>query len=224
MAYEPDLDWEASLIEAMRDDVAAYATPEFLDETLLDLLESLDPAEAINLGKALSQIQKGAAAVLEDPTVRQIAQVAAPIAGAAIGGPVGAQIGAVVGSQLGPPPAAPSPSPAAPAAQSPGKPPPTALKALAATQMRAPLTGLLAASMGPIGQQSINGIPVASLLATMSSLFAKAAAEADQWARQAPGAATAPTAEAFGAWDPPDDLVYASLVESESLDIHEALS
>ncbi|WP_405562726.1 hypothetical protein OG418_00360 [Streptomyces phaeochromogenes] len=224
MAYEPDQDWEASLIEAMRDDVAAYATPEFLDETLLDLLESLDPAEAINLGKVLSEIQKGAVAVVEDPTVRQIAQVAAPIAGAAIGGPVGAQIGAVVGSQLGTPPAAPSPSPAAPAAQPADKPGATALKALVATQMRAPLTGLLAAAMGPIGQQFINGVPVASVLATLSSLFAKAAAEADQWARQPPGAAAASAAEAFGPWDPPDDFVYASLVESESLDIQEALS
>jgi hypothetical protein len=87
MAYEPDLDWEASLIEAMRDDLPAYATLELLDETLLDLLESLDPAKAINLGKALSQIQTGAAAVLGYPTVRHIAQVAAPIARAAVGGP-----------------------------------------------------------------------------------------------------------------------------------------
>ncbi|MEU4673931.1 hypothetical protein AB0F91_39750 [Amycolatopsis sp. NPDC023774] len=223
MVDEPELAWEASLLAAMRDDLAARATSEMLDETLLDLLDPLDPAEAINVGKALSQIEKGASAVLTDPTVRQVAQVALPLAGGAIGtaagGPVGAAAGAKIGTILGGA-VAPAP-PAQPNAGAKA----AGVQALAAANTQNVQLALVAAALGPKGVQMINGIPVAALLAAMSTLFARAAAEVDQRARQIGTAAPAAVpAESVTAWDPPERHIYESLLAAESLDLAAELS
>src|SRR5688572_2580621 len=65
------IDLEDSLRAALGEGYAAIGADELAD-TMDDLLESLTPAESLNLGKALSQIGKGAAQAFEDPTVRQI--------------------------------------------------------------------------------------------------------------------------------------------------------
>ncbi len=86
-----------------------------LDDLMADMFDSLTPAESFNIGKALGTIGSGAAQALNDPTVRQIAATAAPVAlgaaGTALGGPVSApsparRLGQAVGKALAPKPAA----------------------------------------------------------------------------------------------------------------------
>ena len=98
---------------------------EDLDDLMADMFGSLTPAESFNIGKALGSIGSGAVQVLSDPTVRQIAATAAPIAlgaaGTAVAGPgvgtaVGASLGQVAGQALAPKPA---PAPKAPVAATP---------------------------------------------------------------------------------------------------------
>jgi hypothetical protein len=120
--YWPDAGWESPLVDAMREDLAESATEDLVDETLLGLLDPLTAAESFDLGKALGSIAKGASGALSDPTVRQIAQVALPVAGGALGTAVGGPVGTALGSKLGgiaaanlpgaPRPAAPAPGPA----------------------------------------------------------------------------------------------------------------
>jgi hypothetical protein len=212
--YEPDLDWEWSLIGAMREDLAEAATPDMVDEMMVDLLDSLTLTEAFDFGKALAQIQKGASAALADPTVRQITQVALPAAGGMVGGPLGATLAArAVASGPGPPTKAPTTKQG----------PSAATKGLVAVTQPSVLTQLLAAAMGERGRQTVNGVPNAALLSTLSSLFGQAAAEADELARGSTGPAYVGAGESFDDWTPRyhDDAVYESLLAAESREFEE---
>jgi hypothetical protein len=131
--YWPDAGWESPLVDAMREDLAESATEDLVDETLLGLLDPLTAAESFDLGKALGSIAKGASGALSDPTVRQIAQVALPVAGGALGTAVGGPVGTALGSKLGgvaaanlpgapKPAAAPAATPRMPAVQAAAQP------------------------------------------------------------------------------------------------------
>lgn len=74
---------------------------EELADTMSSVFASLTPAESFNVAKALAQVGKGATQVFEDPTVRQIAVAALPVAGGAIGTGIGGPVGTAVGASLG---------------------------------------------------------------------------------------------------------------------------
>ncbi len=175
------------------------AFPEELDEALLNMFDSLSPAESFNLSKALSQIEKGAAQVMADPRVGQIAAVVLPVAGGALGTYVGGPAGTALGAQLG--------SAAAKALPKNGKVSSTASKVAAATpahgqpqstkppaaggsaaaaqglvlsQQPEVLKSLLALALGEHGRKSIDGVPVGAVMNLLSTIFGQAAADADE--------------------------------------------
>jgi hypothetical protein len=176
------------------------ALPEELDEALLNIFDTLTPAESFNVGKALSQIEKGATRALADPTVGQIATTALPIAGGAagtyFGGPAGTAVGASLGSAAAK--ALPTSGKASPAAvktvgstaAAPGQPPPAkppvargsdaATKALVLTQDPTALLSLVALALGEHGRKSFNGVSVGAVMNLLSTVFGQAAADADE--------------------------------------------
>jgi hypothetical protein len=175
------------------------ALPEELDEALLNIFETLTPAESFNVGKALSQIEKGAAQALADPTVGQIAGTALPIAGAAagtyFGGPAGTAVGASLGSAAAkalptsgkarPATAKKLGSSLAPGQRPPAKPPvvggsDAATRALVLTQDPTALLSLVALALGEHGRKSVNGVPVGAVMNLLSTVFGQAAADADE--------------------------------------------
>lgn len=232
-------------------------TGESLDDALADLLANASPSEAFSIGKALQQIQRGAGAILADPAVAQVARSALPLAGGALGTVVGGPVGTAVGTSLGSaaaralPPGAVTPrgaqSAAAPGAggsvgAAPAVPaaatgagttvaPRWGQRALAATQQSDVLRHVLAAALGPAGQRTVNGVPVASVLAMLSSVFGRAAAEADELAYldDAEGGADAveETAEetAWGELDTDADLdaLYRSLLAAEDAELDDVM-
>lgn len=81
-----------------------YATPEEMEVALIDMLESMTPAEGFNFGKILSQIGKAGKKVLRNPIAAKIAKTALPIAGSTIGtffGPLGTMAGGKLGQIAG---------------------------------------------------------------------------------------------------------------------------
>ena len=189
------------------DDDGDDVDEDLYDENVESLFESLTPAESFNVAKALGQIGKGAAQVFDDPTTRQIAGTALPIAGGAlgtaIGGPIGTAVGTGVGSSLGkaiaPPPAPVKPPPVPTTTTAPAttltpaltpKPAPTAVppatagsaaatKALVCSQQPDVLKALLALSVGDQGAAAVNGVPVGAVMNMLSSLYARAAEDAE---------------------------------------------
>lgn len=181
----------------LREDYAG-ADPEEVEDALFSVLDSLTPAESFNFAKALSQIEKGASRTLQDPAVAQAVQAGAPIAGGALGTVVGGPLGAAVGSGLGRAaagalgggrPAAPPPAPATTA-------PPrvaattglaggsaAATKGVILTQHPGVLQSLASLALGEHGRRSIDGVPVGAVMNLLSSVFARAAADADELAR-----------------------------------------
>ena len=174
--------------EALRDEYAD-ATPEELDVALLDVVESMTPAEAINFTSALRQIEKGAARTLQDPAVAQLVATGLPLAGGAAGTLIGGPVGTAVGSGLG----------GAAAKALAGKPPAAAPRAAAGPQTSAVASGsaaakqglvlcqqpevlkcLLALALGQHGQQSVAGMPVGSVMSLLSTIFGQAAADAEE--------------------------------------------
>jgi hypothetical protein len=79
------------------DDEYADATPEELDEALLDVLDELSVAEGSFFTSALRQIDQ----TLRDPAVARVAVTALPLAGGAAGTLVGGPIGTAIGTGLG---------------------------------------------------------------------------------------------------------------------------
>lgn len=161
------------------------ASPAEMDDALAGVLESMSPAESFNFAKALSQIQRGAGQVLKDPTFGQIARGALPVLGGAVGTVVGGPAGTALGSSLGQaaagalpagrqqrPTAAPAPAVAGGSA--------AAARGLVLTQQPEVLKGLLALAMGQHGTNTVNGVPVASIMSMLSSVFSQAAADADE--------------------------------------------
>jgi hypothetical protein len=198
-SYADDVDLGEVLRGALLEDYED-ALPEELDEALLNIFDTLTPAESFNIGKALSQIEKGAAQALADPTVSQIATTALPIAGATagtyFGGPgAGTAVGASLGSAAAK--ALPTSGKAGPASvktvgstAAPGQPPPAkppvargsdaATKALVLTQDPTALLSLVALALGEHGRKSVNGVPVGAVMNLLSTVFGQAAADADE--------------------------------------------
>jgi hypothetical protein len=175
------------------------ALPEELDEALLNIFDSLTPAESFNFGKALSQIEKGAAQALADPTLRQIAGTALPVAGGAVGTYFGGPAGTAVGSSLGSAVAKAMPksgkagqpalqtvaSAMTTAQPATGKPlaaagSSAATQALVLTQQPDVLKSLLALALGEHGRKSVDGVSVGAVMNLLSSVFGQAAADADE--------------------------------------------
>jgi hypothetical protein len=110
------------LADALRSSISdeyATASNEQMGDALMEMLDSMSPAEALNFGSALSRIGKSAGQLVADPAFRQVASAALPIAGGLIGGPMGAGLGSLAAGALAGPAAPP------PAAARPTPPPPT---------------------------------------------------------------------------------------------------
>src|SRR3954466_6287985 len=88
LAFGEDVDFGEVLRGALHEDYEE-ALPEELSEAVMNIFDSLSPAESFNIGTALSQIQKGAGQIVEDPAFGQVASGVLPIAGGAIGTYVG---------------------------------------------------------------------------------------------------------------------------------------
>lgn len=176
------------------------ALPEDLDAVVEEILGTMSPAESFNFAKALGQIQRGAIRALSDPFVARIARTALPLASGAAGTLIGGPAGTAVGSALGnaalralpagrPPTGSRPPAPAlaraaasAPTAQvgpvSSGS--TAAAQGLVLTQKPEVLESLLALAFGAQGRQSINGVPVGAVMNMLSSIFGRAAADAEE--------------------------------------------
>jgi hypothetical protein len=130
--------------------------------------------------------------------------------------------------------APPAPAPPGPPAVSPLENPPlpsasapqvkggsaAAAQGLVLTQQPDVLRSLLATSLGEHGRQTVSGIPVAQVLALLSQVFGKAAADADElmYLGQEAGAAESIPADA-----PADsaDWLYADLLGADNLELAE---
>jgi hypothetical protein len=208
------------------DDRYADADPDDVAEALDDALDALSPAEAFSFTNALRQIERAAGQAMADPTVRQVAGAALPVAGAAIGGPAGGLLGNVVAQRLaGATPAPPAPaggaSPPAPAggAAPPGQAPvaggsQAAMQALILGEQRELREALLRAAMGGLGQKTVNGIPVAQVLAGFSKLLGEAAADADAVSYHA-GESADPFGESFD----DGDSLYTALMDAADIEM-----
>jgi hypothetical protein len=196
---------------------------EFDDELAetMAMFPALTPAESFNIAKAIGQVGKGAAQAFEDPTVRQIAAAAAPIAGGAagtaLGGPVGTAVGTSLGAAAG---KALAPKPATPAPKPPGS--TAATKALVLSQQPDVLQALLALAVGNPGRSEVNGIPVGAVMNMLSAMYARAAEDADELMEMS-GGAPSYLFDAEGALiaDPAApreraDALYAALIGSEN--------
>lgn len=176
----------------------AGAADEDYDDALESVLDGMSAAEAFSVAKALRQIQSGAGQALANPLVGQVARTALPVGAGALGTLVGGPAGTAIGSRLGTLAAGALARPAVPAV--PGRPggpgvtptlqgvPPAAGGSAAAAQglvlSQQPdiLKALLALSMGQHGAREIGGVPVASVMNLLSSVFGQAAADADELA------------------------------------------
>jgi hypothetical protein len=198
---EPDLDEPAdaeldadslSLAEAFGEafgDEYAYATPDELDAGLLSVQEALTPAEAINFTSALRQIRKGATRALTHPTVAQLAASGIPLAGAAAGTLLGGPAGTAMGSKLGAvaakalsggPPAAVPPPAAAPQGSSVAGGSTAAAQGAVLSQQPEVIKSMMALALGDKGRSSVAGIPVGDVMQMLSTIFGKAAEDAEE--------------------------------------------
>ncbi len=195
-------DWrEPGAAHVMREVLAeeyAEAADEAYDDALESVLDGMSAAEAFSFAKALQQIQSGAGQALANPLVGQVARTALPVGAGALGTLVGGPAGTAIGSRLGTLAAGALTRPGAPAV--PGRPggpgvPPTlqgvppaaggsaaAAQGLVLSQQPDILKALLALSMGQHGAREIGGVPVASVMNLLSSVFGQAAADADELA------------------------------------------
>jgi hypothetical protein len=207
-------------------DSYAYADPEEFEEAWASVLESLSPAEAFGVTKALGQISRSASKIVSDPAFAQVAAGVLPAAGGTLGTIVGGPAGTAIGANLGKvaarslPKARPSPPP-----RTDGTKPPAAggssaaAQGLVLTQHPDVLKGLLALAMGEYGRKSVNGVPVAALMGMLSSVFGKAAADADELmyldadgdAEGVPG----------GSWGGDNESLYTALVDADNAELAE---
>jgi hypothetical protein len=223
-------DWQedpADLAEVLRealDDEFADASPEDLDDALTNVLESMSPAEAFSFAKALNQIQRSAGKIASDPVFGQVAGKVLPVAGGALGTVIGGPAGTALGTSLGTAAAKALPAPRAP--RPPG-PAPTAgvaggsaaaAQGLVLTQQPDVLKGLLALAMGQHGQRTVSGVPVASIMNTLSSVFGQAAADADELMYLDEGYAEDEGGPALFA----DGSVYTALLDADNAELADA--
>jgi hypothetical protein len=221
-----DADLADVLAEVMSDDYAD-ADQEELENALADALEALSPAEAFGVTKALGQIGRSAGTIVSDPAFAQVAANVLPTAGGALGTVVGGPVGTAVGAKLGTAAAKslqrphPTQAPtAAPAPQAAGG-SSAAAQGLVLTQHPDVLRGLLALAMGEHGRKSINGVPVAALMGMLSSVFGKAAADADELMYLDADLDADDIADESWAGD--DESLYTTLVDADNAELAEAV-
>jgi hypothetical protein len=130
------------------------------------------------------------------------------------------------------PPAPPAPAVAAvPAAPAPPRAAPVsplvagsaaAAQGLVLTQQPEVLRSLLATALGQQGRQTVSGIPAAQVLGTLSQIFGKAAADADElmYLRQQSGSAESISADVYA--DSADEL-YNDLIGADNQELAEAV-
>ena len=183
------------LREALHEDYS-HADAEAYDDALEAVLDGMSAAEAFSFGTALRQIERGASQAVANPIVGQIAQTALPVGAGALGTLIGGPAGTALGSRLGTLAAGALARPGQPgkvtgaAGTSPAASPAPAVaggsaaaaQGLVLTQLPDVLKALLALSMGQHGARSVNGVPVASVMNMLSSVFGQAAADADELA------------------------------------------
>jgi hypothetical protein len=109
-AEAPEAEGLADALRSSLDDKYVAASNEQMNDALMEMLDSMSPAEALNFGSALGRIGKSASQLIADPTFRQVASAALPIVGGLVGGPVGAGLGSLAAGAL----AGPAPTAAAP--------------------------------------------------------------------------------------------------------------
>jgi hypothetical protein len=171
-------------------------SPEDTDMALLEIFDTLSPAESFSFGKALSSLGKGSLAAVKSPTFQQLAGSSLPVVGMAVGGPVGGTIAGAAGQALlGTPAATPPPPPPATAA--------VAQKALVASQLPMVQQAILANAMGQVANQKVGGFSVDDILRMYGALMQKS---------------VPPAAE--GEDDP--DALYEVLVGLEDEDLYDA--
>jgi hypothetical protein len=171
--------------------------------------------------------------------------------GGALAGKLGSLAAGALQARPAPAPPAPAPAPLAPpapaapaAAPAPAAPPAraplapasvpaaeassvaagsaAAVQGLVLTQQPEVLCSLLATALGQQGRQTVSGIPVAQVLGTLSQIFAKAAADADElmYLRQQPDSAESVSADVYA--DSADEL-YADLLGADNQELAEAV-
>lgn len=194
---DSDYDFE-ELAEVLQDalsDDYSDAEPEDIDNALGEVLDSMSAAEAFNFAKALKQVSRTAGKVVADPMFRKVVGTALPTATGALGTLLGGPAGTALGSRLGsaaagalaggrgaarPVPriqAIPALAGAAPSVAGGSA---AAAQGLVLTQQPDVLKSLLALSLGQDGKKAVNGVPVASVMNMLSSIFGQAAADADE--------------------------------------------
>jgi hypothetical protein len=239
--FEGDvLELEGAFREALGEEYES-ASPDEIEDALVNVFESMTAAESFNFAKALGQIEKGAAQALADPAVSRFATAALPYAGAAVGTSFGGPAGTAIGSGLGGaaakalagarPPAARPIAPIAPLPTSPlaatGS--AAAAKGLVLTQQPEVLRSLLALSLGEHGRKSVDGVPVGAVMNLLSTIFGQAAADADELSYMSEEASDYPLdgEEAydtgFAAPSERADALYAALLDAENEDFAEAI-
>jgi hypothetical protein len=224
-------DWDNAdlavvLAEAVSEDYTG-ARQEELEDALADMLETLSPAEAYGVTKALGQIGRGASKIAHDPAFAPVAAYALPVAGGAVGTIVGGPAGSAAGAKLGAAAAKSLPRrqqlsgrPAAP------KPPaaggsPAAAQGLVLTQHPDVLKALLALAMGEHGRKSISGVPAATLLGMLASVLGKAATDADELMYLDGDLDTEDIADE--SWIGDDESLYEALIDADNIELAEVV-
>lgn len=156
-------------------------SPEDTDEALIEVFESLTPAESFSLAKALDGLGKGSQAAVKNPTFQQLAGTALPVVGTAFGGPVGGTIAGAAGQALigrpavaAPPPAAVSATPAKAATAD-----QLAKQALVAAYLPAVQKAVLANAIGANANQQVGGVAVQDIVNMLGTLLKGSVGEAE---------------------------------------------
>jgi len=160
----------------------AGADPEELEEALDNVLDSMSAAEALNFTNALKQIERASGQLLASPAAGRIAGTALPLAGTAlgtvIGGPAGTAIGSGLGQAAAKALAGAGPARPSPAASASGS--TAAVQAMILNQLGPVQEALLRVALGEHGQPAVNGLPVAKIMSMLSSVYGRAAEDADE--------------------------------------------
>jgi hypothetical protein len=222
--------------EALRDGLGEDyedATPEELEQALVNVMELLTPAESISFANALGQLGSGASRVVRDPTFTQVAGTALPVVGTALGGPVGAAVGSALGKAVTAAPAgakAPSTPTTAqgPGPQVSGAELPAALRSFFLMNNPVMQKAALAAALAPFGKTSVKGFPVGALLGMLGSTLGEAAAEADELSYESSTSPAYLLDEQIPSADPADpgaraQALYAALLRAEDEELAEAV-
>lgn len=226
--YPPEEDWfdEPSSLSAVLGDALhdcyADAEPEELEEALDNVMDAMSAAEALSVTSALKQIGRASGQVLGDPAVARIAGTALPMGGSAlgtvIGGPAGTAIGGGLGQAAAKALAGPARALSSPAAAAGGS--AAAVQAMVLQELGPVREALLRLALGEHGQRSVNGIPVAQLMRTLSSVFGQAAADADELNYLDGDGDDMEAIDSDGAFDG-DRWLYTALVDAANEELEE---